>query len=118
MFDWIILFQQNPCILSARCCTCCMFQTQMDPALTLTALIDFYSLKKEGKVTGGASGEPCLTAGKTKIEGMFPILSHLNSKTNIMGQSPLEQALVRQWITFQVYHLAGLTVRKTDIIFQ
>merc|ERR1719159_1379157 len=33
--------------------------------------------------------------------GMFPILSHLNSKTNILGQSPLEQALVRQWITFQ-----------------
>ena len=100
----------NPCILSARCCTCCMFQTQMDSALTLTALIDFYNLKKEGKVTL-VNGEPCLTASKTKVEGMFPILAHLNSKTNILGQSPLEQALVRQWITFQV-SLVSLNLRK------
>ena len=78
-----------------------MFQTQMDSALTLTALIDFYNLKKEGKVAL-VNGEPCLTANKTKVDGLFPILSHLNSKTNILGQSPLEQALVRQWITFQV----------------
>ena len=84
-----------------------MFQTQMDSALTLTALIDFYNLKKEGTVSL-VNGEPCLTASKTKVEGMFPILSHLNSKTIILGQSPLEQVLVRQWITFQV-GLAGLT---------
>ena len=84
-----------------------MFQTEMDPALTLTALLDFYNLKKEGKVAL-VNGEPCLSASKTKIEGMFPILSHLNSKTIILGQSPLEQVLVRQWITFQV-GLAGLT---------
>ena len=78
-----------------------MFQTEMDSAVTLTALIDFYNLKKEGKVVL-VHGEPCLTANKSRIDGLFPILSHLNSKTNILGQSPLEQALVRQWITFQV----------------
>ena len=90
-----------------------MFQTQMDSAVTLTALLDFYNLKKEGKVSL-VHGEPCLTATKTKIEGMFPILSHLNSKTNILGQSPLEQALVRQWITFQV-SMAGLSLNLRNI---
>ena len=93
-----------------------MFQTQMDSALTLTALIDFYNLKKEGKVSL-VNGEPCLTASKTKIEGMFPILSHLNSKTNILGQAPLEQALVRQWITFQVYLAAAARNLRNEIFF-
>ena len=68
---------------------------------TLTALLDYYNLKKEGKVSGAGS-EPVLTAGKNKHEGMMPILSHLNTKQTILGTSPLERALVRQWITFQV----------------
>ena len=73
----------------------------MASAVTLTALIDFYNLKKEGKVSL-VNGQPCLSSNKTNIEGMFPILSHLNTKTAILGESPLEQALVRQWVTFQV----------------
>ena len=79
---------------------CCMFQ--MASADTLTALIDFYNLKKEGKVAL-VNGQPCLTSNKTSIEGMFPILAHLHTKANILGQSPLEKALVRQWISFQVW---------------
>ena len=88
----------------------------MDPALTLTALLDFYNLKKEGKVSL-VNGKPCLTASKAKMEGMFPILSHLNSKTNILGQSPLEQALVRQWITFQVYPATASLNLRNEIFF-
>ena len=74
---------------------------QMASAVSLTALIDFYNLKKEGKVAL-VNGQPCLTSNKSSIEGVFPILAHLNTKTNILGESALEQALVRQWITFQV----------------
>ena len=97
------------CILSKKCCKCCMFQ--MASAVSLTALIDFYNLKKEGKVAL-VNGQPCLTSNKSSIEGVFPILAHLNTKTNILGESALEQALVRQWITFQVpsdqFHLHGV----------
>ena len=68
---------------------------------TLTALVDFYNLKKEGKVTGSNS-EPLLTAGKNKVEGMMPILSHLNTKQSMLGETALQRALVRQWISYQV----------------
>ena len=77
------------------------FRPIMSQVDTLTALIDFYGLKKEGKVTGNGR-EPCLTAGKVKIEGAMPILCHLDGKLNILGVSPLQRALVRQWVTFQV----------------
>ena len=81
---------------------CLLFQTHiMSQVDTLTALIDFYGLKKEGKVSGNAR-DPCLTAGKVKIEGAMPILTHLDSKQNILGVSDLQRALVRQWVTFQV----------------
>ena len=33
----------------------------------------------------------------------MPIVSHLGSKDpSLLGNSPLERSLVRQWITFQV----------------
>ena len=73
---------------------------------TLTALLDFYNLKKEGKVTGLAS-EPTLVSGKTKYEGTMPILSHLHTKHSMLGETPLERALVRQWIGFQVNYING-----------
>ena len=66
---------------------------------TLTALVDYYGLKKEGKVTG--DGEPSLGAGgKVKATGMLPILHHLDTKVALLGSGPLERALVRQWVTF------------------
>ena len=70
---------------------------------TLTALIDFYGLKKEGKVVS-IDKIPTLESKKSKIEGVMPILSHLKSKSEkILGTNNLEKALVRQWIQFQVY---------------
>ena len=33
----------------------------------------------------------------------MPIVSHLGSKEpSLLGESPVEKALVRQWVTFQV----------------
>ena len=69
---------------------------------TLTALIDFYGLKKEGKVTS-TDNTPTMVVNKNKIEGVLPILSHLKTKNeNILGSTNLEKALVRQWVQFQV----------------
>ena len=37
----------------------------------------------------------------------MPIVSHLGSKEpSLLGGSPLEKALVRQWVNFQVIHEA------------
>ena len=36
----------------------------MSQADCLTALLDYYGLKKEGKVAAGAGGEPCLAGAK------------------------------------------------------
>ena len=36
----------------------------MSQADCLTALVDYYGLKKEGKVAAGAGGEPCLAGAK------------------------------------------------------
>merc|ERR1719147_708471 len=72
--------------------------TQVD---ILTSLVDFYNLKKEGKVSGSGN-EPCLQASdKTKYEGVMPILAHLDTKLSVLGTTLLERALVKQWVTFQ-----------------
>ena len=69
---------------------------------TLTALIDFYGLKKEGKVTA-SDNVPTMVVNKNKVEGVLPILSHLKTKSEkILGSTNLEKALVRQWVQFQV----------------
>ena len=68
---------------------------------TLTALLDFYNLKKEGKISGGGC-DPCLTAGKVRYEGALPILTYLDTKYSMLGSTLLERALVKQWISFQV----------------
>ena len=66
---------------------------------SLTALVDYYGLKKEGKVTG--DGEPSLGAsGKVKATGMMPILHLLDTKEPLLGSGPLERALVRQWVLY------------------
>ena len=71
----------------------------MSQADSLTALVDYYGLKKEGKVTG--DGEPSLGAsGKVKATGMMPILHVLDTKEPLLGSGPLEKALVRQWVMF------------------
>ena len=71
----------------------------MSQAESLTALVDYYGLKKEGKVTG--DGEPTLGAsGKVKATGMMPILQLLDTKEPLLGAGPLERALVRQWVLY------------------
>ena len=76
--------------------------TQVD---ILTSLVDFYNLKKEGKVSGSGN-EPCLVASdKTKYEGVMPILAHLDTKLPVLGTTVLERALVKQWVTYQVKNL-------------
>ena len=40
----------------------------MSQADCLTALVDYYGLKKEGKVAAGAGGEPCLAGAKVILE--------------------------------------------------
>ena len=40
----------------------------MSQADCLTALVDYYGLKKEGKVAAGAGGEPCLAGTKVNLE--------------------------------------------------
>ena len=40
----------------------------MSPADCLTALLDYYGLKKEGKVAAGAGGEPYLAGTKVILE--------------------------------------------------
>ena len=51
----------------------------MSQADSLTALVDYYGLKKEGKVTG--EGDPSLGAsGKVKATGVMPILQLLDTK--------------------------------------
>ena len=87
---------------------------KMSQVETLTALVDFYNLKKEGKVTGSNS-DPILTSGKDKFEGMMPILRHLNTKQSMLGETALQKALVRQWISYQVINLIyrlNLTLMK------
>ena len=39
----------------------------MSQADCLTALLDYYGLKKEGKVAAGAGGEPCLAGAKVIV---------------------------------------------------
>lgn len=67
----------------------------------LTALIDFYGLKKEGKVAV-VDKTPGLVVNKARVEGVMPILAHLATKADtILGTTNLERALVRQWVQFQ-----------------
>jgi len=73
----------------------------------LTALIDFYGLKKEGKIAV-VDSTPGLVVNKKRVEGVMPILAHLNTKdSSLLGSSPLEAALVRQWVTLQFGCLRG-----------
>jgi len=82
---------------------------------TLTALIDFYGLKKEGKVTS-TDNTPVMVVNKNKIEGVLPILSHLKTKNeNILGSTNLEKALVRQWVQFQFGCLDLSDKKDTDL---
>eukprot|EP00092_Neocalanus_flemingeri_P010045 GFUD01010826.1.p1 GENE.GFUD01010826.1~~GFUD01010826.1.p1 ORF type:complete len:165 (-),score=40.01 GFUD01010826.1:136-630(-) len=85
---------------------------------TLTALIDFYGLKKEGKVVLNDT-IPTMVVNKSKVEGVMPILSHLKSKSDkILGTSNLEKALVRQWIQFQFGCLDLSDKKDTDLQFR
>merc|ERR1712083_140897 len=89
----------------------------------LTALIDVAGLKKEGKVTV-VDSTPGLLVNKKRVEGVMPIVSHLGSKEpSLLGESPVEKALVRQWVTFQVdsslensTYLAGEQKTAADIL--
>lgn len=85
---------------------------------TLTALIDFYGLKKEGKVTA-TENIPTMIVNKNKLEGVLPILSHLKTKSeNILGTSNLEKALVRQWVQFQFGCLDTSDKKDRDLQFR
>ena len=85
--------------------------TQVD---ILTSLVDFYNLKKEGKVTGSGN-EPCLlTSDKTKYEGVMPILAHLDTKLSVLGTTVLERALLKQWVTYQVKNLRVNLLRPLE----
>lgn len=67
----------------------------------LSTVMDFYGLKKEGKIVS-KDDTPSLVVNKLEIKGLLPILSQLNTLSgNIMGSSNLEKSLVRQWIQFQ-----------------
>ena len=46
----------------------------MSQADCLTALLDYYGLKKEGKVAAGAGGEPCLAGAKVIVTHKFVFL--------------------------------------------
>ena len=39
---------------------------------------------------------------QVRVEGAGPILAHLDTKLSMLGSSPLQRALVRQWVSFQV----------------
>lgn len=41
---------------------------------------------------------------QVRVEGAGPILAHLDTKLSMLGSSPLQRALVRQWVSFQVIH--------------
>jgi len=85
---------------------------------TLTALIDFYGLKKEGKVVS-VDQVPTMVVNKSQLAGVMPILSHLKTKNEtILGTSNLEKALVRQWIQFQFGCLTLGDKKETDLQFK
>ena len=41
---------------------------------------------------------------QVRVEGAGPILAHLDTNLSMLGSSPLQRALVRQWVSFQVIH--------------
>ena len=51
---------------------------------------------------------------QVRVEGAGPILAHLDTKLSMLGSSPLQRALVRQWVSFQV---GGIKWNPHEVLF-